>query len=54
MLLTNQQLDKLAAAHVDFAHHGMLQVKQHLSIGHRQDLVCGPVTIKFQVTNLFT
>src|SRR5882724_959485 len=25
MLLTNQWLDKLAAAHVNFAHHGMLQ-----------------------------
>jgi hypothetical protein len=24
MLLTNQQLDKLAASHVDFAHRGML------------------------------
>jgi len=25
MLLTNQRLDKLAAAHVNFAHRGMLQ-----------------------------
>jgi hypothetical protein len=25
MLLTNQRLDKLAAAHIDFAHRGMLQ-----------------------------
>src|SRR5882724_4283094 len=25
MLLTNQRLDKLAAAHVNFTHHGMLQ-----------------------------